>query len=166
MYNKRVFFKDFYREIKQNIVTFFFSFFSISWFVCLSVRLSVRLSVCVFTFEVPFKCLFAPTSWSWMSNIFRDSESLGKSNVKMWSQIWTFLFGSGLKSPNIKKCLILPYKTWWKPRFPMGYRPLFEGRIANFGIFLEVFVDFFSFSKKIRFLGNMVTWWKPRFQMD
>ena len=29
-------------------------------------------------FEVPFKRLFAPTFRNWMSNIFRDSESLGK----------------------------------------------------------------------------------------
>ena len=36
--------------------------------------------VCVFTFEVPFNSLFAPTSRSRMSNIFRDSEFLGKSN--------------------------------------------------------------------------------------
>ena len=38
-----------------------------------------------------------------MSNIFRDSESLGKSNGKKWSNIWTFVFGSGLKSPHKKK---------------------------------------------------------------
>ena len=38
-----------------------------------------------------------------MSNIFRDSESLGKSNGKKWSNIWTFLFVSGLKSPRKKK---------------------------------------------------------------
>jgi hypothetical protein len=63
---------------------------SISWFVRLCVCLSVRL----FIFEVPFNCLFAPTSWSRMSKIFRDSESLGKSNGKKWSNIWTFLFGS------------------------------------------------------------------------
>ena len=67
--------------------------------VCPSVCLSIRL----FTFEVPFKRLFSPTSRSRMSNIFRDSESLGKSNEKNWSQIGTFLFGSGLKSPRIKK---------------------------------------------------------------
>ena len=48
---------------------------------------SVCLSVCVFTFEVPFNGLFAPTSRNQMSNIFRDSESLGKSNGKKWSQI-------------------------------------------------------------------------------
>ena len=32
------------------------------------------------------------------------------------------LLGCGLKSPHKKKfvfLLILPYKTWWKPRFPM-----------------------------------------------
>ena len=56
-----------------------------------------------FTFEVPFKGLFAPTSRSWRSNIFRDSESLRKSNRIKWSHIWTFLFGSGLKSPRKKK---------------------------------------------------------------
>ena len=57
--------------------------------VGLSVRLFVRLysSVRVFTFEVPFQRLFAPTSQSRMSNIFGDLESLGKSNVKNWSQI-------------------------------------------------------------------------------
>ena len=34
-----------------------------------------------------FYGLFAPTSRSQMSTIFRDSESLGKSNGKKWSQI-------------------------------------------------------------------------------
>ena len=69
--------------------------------------LSVCLSVCLFTFEVPFKRLFAPTSQSQMSNILRDSESLGKkwkavvSNLNIfvckWSKIaaqikvWFFL---------------------------------------------------------------------------
>ena len=44
------------------------------------VRPSVRLCVCLFTFGVPFKRLFAPPSWNRMSNIFRDSESLRKSS--------------------------------------------------------------------------------------
>ena len=35
--------------------------------------------------------------------------------------------------------LILPYKTLWKPHFPTDKRPLVEGRIANFGIFLDIF---------------------------
>ena len=75
--------------------------------VCLSVCLSVCPPVCLFTFEEPFKRLFAPTSRSWMSNIFRDSESLGKSNGKKRSQIWTFFVGSGLKSPRKKKVFFL-----------------------------------------------------------
>ena len=68
-----------------------------------NVRLSIRLCVCVFTFNVPFNGLFAPSSWSRMSNIFRDSESLGKSNKKKWSNIWTFMFGNVLKLPRKKK---------------------------------------------------------------
>ena len=54
---------------------------------CPSVCPSVCLSVRLFTFEVPLKRIFAPTYRSWMYNIFRDSESLGKSNGKKWSQI-------------------------------------------------------------------------------
>ena len=53
-------------------------------------------------FSVFFNGLFAPTSRSRMSNIFRDSKSLGKSNGKKWSQIWTFWFENGLKSPRKK----------------------------------------------------------------
>ena len=53
---------------------------------CPSVRVSVCPSVCpsvcLFTFEVLFNGHFAPTSRSRMSNMFRDSESLGKSNGK------------------------------------------------------------------------------------
>ena len=86
---------------------------SVCWCVCPSVCSLLRYLLNVF---------FAPTSRSRMSNIFRDSESLGKSNVKMWSHIWAFLFESCLQSPRKQKLfflLILPYKTWWKPRFPM-----------------------------------------------
>ena len=95
----------------------------ISQNVRLSVSPSIRPSVCVFTFELPFKRLVAPSCRGRMSNIFRDSESLGKSNKKKCCQIGTFLFGNGLKSSNKKKKvffgLILPYKTRCKPRFPM-----------------------------------------------
>ena len=76
----------------------------------LSISRNVRLSVCpsvrVFTFEVPFKHIFAPISWSRMSKIFRDSESLGKINGKKWSQIWTFLFESCLKLRRKKKSFL------------------------------------------------------------
>ena len=54
---------------------------------CPSVCTSVCPCVCLFTFEVPFNGLFAPTSQSRMSNIFRDSESLGISNGKKWSNM-------------------------------------------------------------------------------
>ena len=74
---------------------------SVFWSVCLSVH--------VFTFEVPIKRLFALISQSWMSNIFRDLESLGKIIVKKWSQILTFLFESGLKSPNKKSFFLADF---------------------------------------------------------
>ena len=61
-------------------------------------------SVCLFVpFHVlDFEAYFAPTSRSRLSQIFRDSESLGKSNGKKWSQNWNFLLGSGLESPRKK----------------------------------------------------------------
>ena len=58
-------------------------------------------------FSVFFNGLFDPTSQSRISNIFRDSESLGKRNGKKWSNIWTFLFGIGLKSPRKKNFFLL-----------------------------------------------------------
>ena len=80
---------------------------SISRNVHMFVCVCVCVSVCLFTFEVPFNGLFAPTSKNRMSNIFRDSESLGKSNGKKWSHIQTFLFGSGLKLQRKKKVSLL-----------------------------------------------------------
>ena len=65
---------------------------------------------------------FAPTSQSRMSKNFRDLESLGKSNMKKWSQNWTFLLGSGLKSPHKKKVFFCwfcitkhgeNHTSWW-----------------------------------------------------
>ena len=67
-------------------------------------------------FLVFFNGLCAPTSRSWMSNIFRDSVSLGKSNGKEWSQIWTFLFENCLKLPRKKKfffSLFLVFFGFW-----------------------------------------------------
>ena len=74
---------------------------------CPSVCLSVCLSVRLFTFEVAVKCLFSPISRSRMSNIFRYLEFLGKINEKKWSQIWTFLFESCLKSPRKKSFFVV-----------------------------------------------------------
>ena len=59
----------------------------------LSIRQNVHLRVCV-SVRLSMCSLFAPTFRCWMSNIFRDSESLEKSNGKKWSQIGTFLFGN------------------------------------------------------------------------
>ena len=81
--------------------------------VCLYVCPSVCLSVCVFTFEVPFKHIFAPTYRSRMSNIFTDSESLGKRYGKKWSQIWTFLFENCWKSPHKKKFFFSTFFTFF-----------------------------------------------------
>ena len=78
--------------------------------VCMYVCMSVPFHV------LDFEAYFAPTSRSRMSKIFRDSESLGKSAGKKWSQNGTFLLGSGLKSPRKIKffllLLILPYFAW------------------------------------------------------
>ena len=116
-----------------------------------SVCLFVRLSVCVFTFEVPFKRLFAPTSRSQMSNIFRDSESLGKSDGKKWSKIWTFLFENCLKSPRKKKfffCADFALQNMVETTLPDG--------LETSGISLDVFESlrfgwFFPFFKKTGF---------------
>ena len=108
--------------------------------VCLSVCLFVRLSVCSLL-EVPFNGLFAPTSRSRMSNIFRDSESLGKSNGKKWSHIQTFLFGSGLKSPRKKKFFFADFalQNMVETTLPDG--------LETSGQSFCVFEDFFRFSK-------------------
>ena len=63
----------------------------------LSISWNVRSCVCLFTFEVRFKFLFAPNSQSQMSKVIKDSESLGQSNEKKWSQIWNFFTNKGCK---------------------------------------------------------------------
>ena len=109
--------------------------------VCVCV--CVCVSVCVYTFEVPFNSLFAPTSQSRMSNIFRDSESLGKSNGKKWSQIWTFFFGNCLKSPRKKKFFSSFFfgLLWFSVFFNGLFAPTFRSRMSN------IFRDSESFGK-------------------
>ena len=102
----------------------------------MSVRVCVRLSVCLFTFEVPFNGLFAPTSRSRMSNIFTDSESLGKSNGKKWSQIWTFLFENCRKSRHKKKFFFSTFFTFSQSSSVFGlfnglFAPTFQSRMSN-----------------------------------
>ena len=147
---------------------------SISRNVRLSVRLSVCPSVCLFTLEVLFKRLFAPTSWSRMSNIFRDSESLGKSNDKKWSQIWTFWFRSGLKLPSKKIVFCWFFLTkqggnhasqWIRDLWSKGVSPI----LAHFWMCLSFlcffFLLFFPCFKNFGFggilcpPGNHASWW-------
>ena len=71
-----------------------------------NVRLCVRLSVCLSVRSLLRYCLtvfLPPLPKVGCQICFRDSESMGKSNGKKWSNIWTFLFGIGLKSPRKKK---------------------------------------------------------------
>ena len=78
--------------------------------------------------QVPFKRLFAATSQSCMSKNFTDSDFLGKSNGKKWSQIW--------KLTN--KGRILPYWAGfsWYPcfshRLTVFLPPLLEIKCPNF----------------------------------
>ena len=115
--------------------------------VRLSVCLFVRLSVCSLL-EVPFKGLFAPTSRSRMSNIFRDSESLGKSNGKKWSHIQTFLFGSGLKSPRKKKF------------FFADFAGLFQwgGYITTWGGYIEIWGGYIGMMRVLGYSWSTLLW--------
>ena len=78
--------------------------------------------------------------------MFRDSESLGKSAGKKWSQNGTLMFGSGLKSPRKKSLFFADFdlQNMVVPCIPMDKRLLVKGYIANFGISLDVF-EFFHF---------------------
>ena len=107
--------------------------------ICPSVCLCVCLSVCSLL-RYRLTVFLPPTSQSWMSNIFRDSGSLGKSNGKKWSNIWTFLFGSGN-----------PASRWIRDLWSKGVS-------LTFGMSLDVFEFlrfwwFFLFFKKVWFLG-------------
>ena len=64
------------------------------------------LCVCQSHFLTSFNGLFAPTSQSPMSKLFRFSESFGKSNGKKWSQIWKLLLIKGVKLPRQKKLFL------------------------------------------------------------
>ena len=83
---------------------------SLCLFVCLSIR---------HTFSHRFIDIFAPTSWSEMSKLFKCSESLRRSNGKNLSQIWKLLLIKGVKLPHRKKlfCFVanfaLPAEFFW-----------------------------------------------------
>ena len=81
---------------------------------------------------------------------------MGKSNGKKWSQIWTFLFGSGLKLQNKTKIVFLAdfalqnmVETTIRDLWSKGISLI----LAYFSMFLSFCVldDFFLFSKKLGF---------------
>ena len=113
--------------------------------------LYVCMYVCMFVpfHVVYFEAYFAPTSRSWMSKNFRDSESLGKSAGKKWSQNWTFLLGSGLKSPRTKKKFIF---CWFSQH--LG---------SKLGASTEQYLCWSTpFWPLVHSLLNLVTWSLPR----
>ena len=66
--------------------------------------MSICLFVCVFTFEVPFKSLFAPISQHRLSKTFWVLESLGESNGKKCSHIWNLLLKKGVIAIQKESC--------------------------------------------------------------
>ena len=61
----------------------------------------------------------------------------------MVSDLNIFVFKLSKIAKHIKNVFFVvgdfAYKTRWKQPFPMDSRPLVKRRIANFGIFLDVF---------------------------
>ena len=114
------------------------------------VRPCVCPSVCSLL-EVPFKRLFAPTSQCTICKLFRDSESLGKSNVKKGSRARNFLLANGLKSLNQYF-----FVFWWFSLAKHG------GNHASWWIrdisskTKGVFDEFLGFSNKVFFLVFLV----------
>ena len=124
----------------------------------MSVRPSVRPSVRLFTFKVPFKRLFAPTSWSRMSKTFKDTESFGKSNKNRWFQIWQLLLIKGVKSPRKKKFVFGwfflakhggNHPSWW-------IRDLWLKGVSLILAYLWIF--FFKFSQFQLFFLFKIRW--------
>ena len=108
-------------------------------------------SLTFFTFEVPFNGLFAPTSRSWMSNIFRDLESLGKSNGKKWTHVHIFVQKWSKVAARKKSffLLILPWSTllWHRCYYPHRSR---DALYPVCGIFSTYYVyhqdiDYFNY---------------------
>ena len=119
------------------------------------VHMCVCLCVCLFTFEVQFKCLFAPTSWSWMSKKFRYQESLGKSNEKKWSQIWTFLLGSGQRKKKLVFCADFAIQNMVETTLPDGLETSGQRVYRYFGISLDIF-EFLPFGWSFLFFKKIV----------
>ena len=102
----------------------------------------------MFTFEVSFNSLSVPTSWNRMSKIFKDSDSLGKSDGKKWSQIWKLLLIKSVKL-HVKKFFtdflhwFTPFKHFLAPTSQRVEKNSFKGcKIAAQFLFLLFFSKF------------------------
>ena len=102
---------------------------------------SACLSGSLFTFEGPFKRIFALTFRSWISKVFRDSESLGKSNGKKWSHIWKLLLIQGVKSSGKKMFVFektLPYWAGFFGVFAWKFYTIYEQKFSNLRPLLSI----------------------------
>ena len=127
-----------------------------------NVRLCVCPSVCVFTFEVPFKHLFAPTSFG-CPIFFRASESLGKSNGKKWSKI--------AKQKNSFFLADFAFQNMVETTPPDGLET--SGRRAyrlfwhiSRCFWVSAFAMIFSVFQTIWVFGYFLSTWKPCFPTD
>ena len=102
-------------------------------FVRVSVCSSVCLFVRLFTFEVPFKCIFAAISWRLVSKTFRDSESF-------WEKKWKEVV-SHLKTFTNRGCKITAQK---KVFFPANWGLINHQSLRHFSIF-SIFKKVFLF---------------------
>ena len=133
-------------------------------FMCVCLCVCVSVCVSVHFLYVPFKRPSAPTSQNRMSKMFRDFESLGKSNGKMRFHILKVLFINAVKL--LRQHFFLSVQLFWyifshKTYFLMDYRLLVEGCFANIGMPLDVFEFlrfqwYFLFFKKIMFLVSVL----------
>ena len=87
---------------------------------CLSVRLSVRLFIRAFTFEVPFKRLFAPIPKVGCPIFLEIRNPWGGKCKEMATDLKFFVLKWSKIAKKKKKMLDnFAYKTRWKPCFPM-----------------------------------------------
>ena len=110
--------------------------------------MSVRLSVCLLTFEVPFKRLFAPTFQSSISKLFRFLESLGKNDGNKRFQILKTFAHKGCKIAMTKKFFLniffLHLFTLFKRLFvPISQSPM--SKLAYLGCKMAVLKKVFFF---------------------
>ena len=69
---------------------------------------------------------------------------LERSGLRIEHFCWEVVLNRRIKKRQFFFLLILTYRTWLKPLFPMDQRPLVKGYISNFGISLAFF-EFFCF---------------------